>query len=112
MSSDYDASEFVDTDLQGQRASSSAGASLRRAPTREEVDSKVAEAQQKLMELKREQEALERERAGLEETRRRQMEFQTGRQEMIQNLTRGLGLLEESELAARRDAEQMTKTVT
>jgi len=83
-----------------------------RAPTREEVDSKMAEAQQKLAELKRVQEELERQRAGLEETRRRQVEFQTGRQEMMQHLTRGLGLLEESEFSARRDAEQMGKALT
>ena len=84
---------------------------LQRAPTREEVDSRVAEAQQKLVELKREQEELERQRAALEETRRRQMEFQTGRQETIQNLTRGVGLLEEAEFTARRDAEQMAKAL-
>jgi hypothetical protein len=75
------------------------------------VDRKVVEAQQKLVELKRAQEELERERAGLEELRRRQGEFQTGRQEIIQQLTRGLGLLEEAEFCARRDAEQMVKTV-
>jgi predicted nuclease with TOPRIM domain len=71
----------------------------------------VVEAQQKLVELKRAQEELERERAGLEELRRRQTEFQTGREEAIQNLTRGLGLLEEAEFAARRDAEQMAKAM-
>src|SRR3954469_22888002 len=49
--------------------------------------------------------------ASLEETRRRQIEFQTGRQETIQNLTRGVGLLEEAEFAARRDAEQMAKSL-
>ena len=31
---------------------------------------------------------------------------------MIHNLTRGLGLLEEAEFTARRDAEQMTKAIT
>ena len=56
-------------------------------------------------------EELERERASLEELRRRQAEFQTGRHEMIQNLTRGLGLLEEAEFTARRDAEQMAKAI-
>ena len=39
------------------------------------------------------------------------MEFQTGRQEMIHNLTRGVGLLEEAEFSARRDAEQMAKAL-
>ncbi len=115
MSSDYDATEFVDGDLQAHKSpysSPSSGAGpLQRAPTREEVNSKVADAQQKLAELRREQEDLERQRAGLEETRRRQMEFQTGRQEMLQNLTRGVGLLEEAEFNRRRDAEQMAKSL-
>jgi len=113
MASDYDATEFVDTDFQAQKSPFGAptpGDPLR-APTRDEVDRKVVEAQQKLAELKRAQEDLERERAALEELRRRQTEFQTGRQEMIHNLTRGLGLLEEAEFNARRDAEQMVKTV-
>jgi hypothetical protein len=72
----------------------------------------VGEKQIKLAELKRAQEELERERASLEELRRRQMEFQTGREEMLQHLTRGIGLLEEAELAARRDAEQMARVLT
>jgi hypothetical protein len=113
MSSDYDASEFVDGDFQAHSSSRPAqtAGQPQRAPTREEVDSRVADAQQKLAELKRAQEDLERQRAALEETRRRQIEFQTGRQEMIHNLTRGLGLLEESEFNVRRDAEQMAKAV-
>lgn len=116
MSAEYDATEFVDSDFQAAHkaaytGSVTAAASGSRAPTREEVDSKVGETQAKLAELKRVQEELERERAGLEETRRRQMEFQTGRQESIQNLTRGVGLLTEAEFAARRDAEQMAKSL-
>src|SRR4051794_8870281 len=113
MSSDFDATDFVDSDYQtGHQVPHGASAGeINRAPTREEVDSKVGETQQKLAELKRVQEQLERERAALEETRRRQLEFQNGRQEMVQNLTRGVGLLEEAEFNARRDAEQMGKTL-
>jgi hypothetical protein len=110
MPSDYDATEFVDGDFQPHH-SSHASAPLPRAPTREEVDSKVAAVHNRLAELKREKDEIERERATLEETRRRQIEFQTGRAEMLQNLTRGLGLLEEAEFSARRDAEQMAKTL-
>jgi hypothetical protein len=115
MASEYDATEFVDTDFQAHKSpysttATGAGGAMR-APTREEVDVKVSEAQQKLVELKRAQEELERERMALEEVRRRQAEFQTGRQEMIQHLTRGLGLLEEAEFTARRDAEQMAKAI-
>jgi hypothetical protein len=113
MASNYDPTDFVDDDFQTRPATHSVTGtgSAQRAPTREEVDSRVGDAQQKLAELKRQQEELERERASLEEVRRRQMEFQNGRQEMVHNLTRGLGLLEESEFTARRDAEQMAKTL-
>ena len=112
MSSDYDATEFVDGDFQGPKPPSRGTAGVgqpQRAPTREEVDSKLAEAHRSWRNSKRAQEELERQRGPLEETRRRQMEFQTSREEMIQNLTRGIGLLEEAEFTARRDAEQMAK---
>ena len=115
MPTQYDATEFVDTDFQAHKSPYAATPAMAgtafRAPTREEVDIKVTEAQQKLAELKRAQEELERERSSLEELRRRQMEFQNGRAEMVQHLTRGLGLLEEAEFAARRDAEQMAKSI-
>jgi chromosome segregation ATPase len=111
MASNYDPTDFVDDDFQTRSAAGTSTGTAQRAPTREEVDSRVGEAQQKLAELKRQQEELERERAALEEVRRRQMEFQSGRQEMIHSLTRGLGLLEEAEFTARRDAEQMSKTI-
>jgi hypothetical protein len=116
MAAEFDATEFVDSDFQAAHKAAYTGAApasgaVNRAPSREEVDSKVGETQQKLAELKRVQEQLERERSALEETRRRQMEFQTGRQETIQNLMRGVGLLEEAEFAARRDAEQMAKSL-
>jgi hypothetical protein len=113
MAAEYDATEFIDTDFEAHKSPFTASAAdPLRAPTREEVDRKVVEAQQKLVELKRAQEDLERERASLEELRRRQLEFQNGRQEMIQQLTRGLGLLEEVEFNSRRETEQMVKTIS
>src|SRR5271170_2387297 len=113
MAADYDATEFVDTDFQAHKSpfTPTSASDPLRAPTREEVDRKVVEAQQKLAELKRAQDELERERASLEELRRRQLEFQNGRQEIIHHLTRGLGLLEEAEFNTRRETEQMNKTL-
>ena len=74
MGSDYDPTDFVDRDFQAHKAPTAlanpAAATPLRAPTREEVDTRVVEAQQKLAELKRVQEELERERSSLEETRR------------------------------------------
>ena len=126
MATEFDPSEFVDDDFQSGRTAGGAAAAKApaalmfsapaagdggRAPTREELDARAGDMQNKLAELKRAQQELERERSDLEETRRRQAEFARGRQEMEQHLTRGVGLLEEAEFAARRDAEQMAKSL-
>jgi hypothetical protein len=116
MATEYDASEFVDREFEAAQrtfrgTTTAAPPDGLRAPTRDEVDGKVGDLQHRLAELKRAQTELERERGALEETRRRQTEFTTGREEVIHNLTRGIGLLEESEFAARRDAEQMARTL-
>ncbi len=119
MASTFDESDFVDSDYQSASTPAPAAATQtavpvvasQKPPTREELESKVGQTQQRLLELKRAQEELERERAGLEEARRRRLELQTGREEIVQNLTRGVGLLEEAEFAARRDAEQMSKSL-
>jgi hypothetical protein len=113
MNSTLDDSVFVDADYNAAKSGGYAtpGAATQRPPTREEIETKVSETQQRLVELKSAQEKLERERTALEEARRRQVEFQSGREEMVAHLTRGTGLLEEAEFSARRDAEQMTKTI-
>jgi hypothetical protein len=119
MAMEFDASDFVDSDFQtAQKAvrnvvatAPAATFASARPPTREELDSKVGETQLKLVELKRAQEELERARAALEEARRRQTEFLTGRDEMVQHLTRGVGLIEEAEFTARSEAEQMAKAL-
>jgi hypothetical protein len=120
MGSSFEQSDFVDHDFMSEQKAAGgpfatphpASAIAARPPTRDELDAKVSETQQKLVELKRAQDNLERERAALEEARRRQTEFQSGRDEMLQHLTRGIGILEETEFNARRDAEQMAKTLT
>jgi hypothetical protein len=120
MPAHHDTGEFVDSEFQSSHQAGyevpapgnfAPSAAPNRPPTREEIEAMVSEKQIKLAELKRAQEELERERASLEEMRRRQSEFHTGREEMLQHLTRGIGLLEEAELNARRDAEQMTRTL-
>jgi hypothetical protein len=111
---EFDESDFVDRDFQSAQKSgwgSSGPSPGARPPSREELEAKVGETQQRLQELKRVQDELERERAALEEARRRRSEFQTGREEMLEHLTRGIGLLEEAEFGVRRDAEQMAKTL-
>ena len=113
MPSDFDRTEFVDSDVltSARPAHMSESAAASRPPTREELDSRVSDAQRQLAELKCKQDELERERAALEEARRRRVELQTGREEMLHHLARGLVLLEEAELRSRRDAEQMAKSL-
>jgi predicted nuclease with TOPRIM domain len=112
-----DSTEFIDTDLLDAQKTGFAAisdvptGSMNRPPSREEIEALVSQKQLQLAELKRAQEELERERAGLEELRRRQSEFQTGREEMLVHLTRGIGLLEEQEMKLRREAESMTRSL-
>lgn len=117
MSSKLDESDFVDRDLEATQGSDapSPGAddsSADAPPSREELTSRVTETQQKLAELKRMQEEIERESNELQEARKRRIELTTGREEMVQHLTRGIGLLEEAELSSGRTAEQLAMTVS
>ncbi len=123
MSAPLDDPEFVDRDLQAGRAARPVAPSASpplmtppaspfgRPPTREELESQLTLRKQQLAELRARQEAVERERVALEEARRRQAEFETGRPEMIAHLTRGIELLTKAEFDARREAEQMAKTL-
>ena len=117
MSSKLDESDFVDRDLEATKESGAAAPGTDEPvadapPSREELTSRVTETQQKLAELKRMQEELERERSEVEEARKRRTELATGREEMVQHLTRGIGLLEEAELSSGRTAEQLAMTVS
>ncbi len=125
MSSPLDDSDFIDRDYQASQSSASAAATLPlgaamnpsatpaggRPPNREELEARLTERHQQLADLKRRQEAIERERVALEEARRRQAEFETGRPEIVQQLTRGIEVLEKAEFTMRREAEQMGKTL-
>ena len=118
MSSKFDESDFVDRDLEVAQESADISnepglspAETPHPPSQEELTERVSETQQRLVELKQMQEDLERERTEIEESRRRRSELSTGREEMVQNLTRGVGILEEAELSSGRTAEQLSRTV-
>jgi hypothetical protein len=120
MASPFDKAEFIDHDLPDSQPPRTASALpsvpavtpiTGRPPTREELEARASETQSRIAALRRAQEELERERSKVEEARRRRTEFETGRGEMRQHLTRGVGLLEQAEFKARRDADQMAKTL-
>jgi len=103
----FDGTDFVDADYSSPRATTPAT----RAPSREELDAQLTGTQQQLAKLKEAQEQLERARAAVEEMRRRRAEFALGRTEMLQSLTRAIGVLQKSEHEARQSAEQMSKSL-
>lgn len=112
MAQELDDTDFVDRDyLAARQGAGIRGSNAQRPPSREELDQRVGDTHQKLAELRRAQEALERERAALEEARRRRTELATGREELLHHLTRGIGLLEEGQLKAQREAAEMTRTL-
>lgn len=120
-----DESDFVDRDYEVARSATATAApstavapataavagGARRAPTREELDSQLTATQQQLTKLREAQEQLERARAAVEELRRKRAEYQNGRDEMLQHLTRAIGILEKTELDARREAEQAARSL-
>ncbi len=107
----YDGTDFEDTDYTAPRAAVPAAAAAGRAPSAEELSGQLTTTEQQLAKLRETQEQLERARAALGEMRRRRVEFTHGRAEMLQALGRGVGLLEAGEVKARRDAEQMAKSL-
>ena len=111
MTSKLDDSDFIDRDLESATETGTPSSSVA-PPSREELTTRVTETQQELTRLKRMQEELERERNEIEEARKRRTELATGREEMMQHLTRGIGLLEEAELANGRTVEQLAATVS
>jgi chromosome segregation ATPase len=104
MASDIDPTEFVDTDV---TAASDHGP----APSREELDTRSADVQDKLAELERRRSQLEKERTEVEEARRRRAELAHGHQEMLHHLTRGVAILQEEAITTRREADQMAKSL-
>lgn len=116
MASDYDTTEFVDTEVQTYIPATAKSAPVNAgdeaaAPTQEELDSNASDVQGKLAKLKRKRDQLETERSELEEAKRRRSELTQSHKEMLHHLTRGVGILEEEAITARRDAEQADKTL-
>jgi hypothetical protein len=98
--------DFEDTDFGSGQASDAAP-----APTLSELDGRLTGAHSELARLKQSSDELERQIQSIEERRRRRTEFARGLEEMRQHLTRANGLLGKAELDARREAEQLARTL-
>lgn len=79
------------------------------APTTDEFEEQVAQAQEQLEELRRQQEEIEHQKVELEQLRHKQSEFQRGRVEMVENLQHALDMLERDSFDAERRVEQFAR---
>lgn len=76
----------------------------------EELDAQVQKAQEQLLQLKRQQELIEKQKSELEELGRRQEALEQGRNEMIQNFSRSLVVLEREAYECEKRLEQLNNT--
>jgi hypothetical protein len=76
-------------------------------PMDDNMDQRVHLAQERLSRLRKEADEIEREKSALEELRRKQQGFIQGRAEMLERLSRAVGLLDRESTDNRRKIEQM-----
>ena len=74
----------------------------------EHLDNQVQRAQEQLLTLKRQQEAIERQKRELEELSRREEQFQQGRSEMVEKITRSRVMLERETFDAQKRVEMLS----
>ena len=80
---------------------------LKEPDSLEQIEDKVQRAQEQLLQLKRQQDLIEKQKRELEELGRRQAQFQEGRQEVVDNFTRALVVLDRERLDAQKRVEQL-----
>jgi hypothetical protein len=81
-------------------------------PTPEQLAAEVTDKAQQLVALRERQAQIERAKTELEELRRKRAEFDQGRSEVRDRLTHAITLLEQSELTARREVNQLGKSLS
>ena len=75
---------------------------LKEPDSLEQIEDKVQRAQEQLLQLKRQQDQIEKQKRELEELGRRQEQFQLGRQEVVDNFTRALVVIDREHLEATK----------
>ncbi len=77
---------------------------------KEELEHELQQKREQLLLLRRQQEELEKQKTDLEDLRRKHEEYARGRQEMIEQLTRALVLLDREQIEAQRRVELCIST--
>jgi predicted RNase H-like nuclease (RuvC/YqgF family) len=80
------------------------------ATPKEELERDLQQKREQLLLLRRQQEELEKQKTDLEDLRRKHEEYARGRQEMIEQLTRALVLLDREQVEAQRRVELCIST--
>jgi DNA repair exonuclease SbcCD ATPase subunit len=83
---------------------------LREGATEEQLENQVAKAQEQLLALKRQQDLIERQKRELEELSRKQAEFEDGKADIVEKLTRSLGIIERQSYETQKRYEQLNAT--
>lgn len=120
MGNNFDSTEFIDGDLESSepaaRKVSSSPDSISHVPydprdpnnLREEAET----YRKKISELQTEKEKLEKRTMMVEESRRKQLEFRQGRQELMVKLTRGIEILSENHKLRQQDLKVLEKNIS
>ncbi len=80
-------------------------------PTPEQLSAEVTDRSQQLVALRERQAQVERAKSELEELQRRRAEYDHGRGEVRDRVTHSITLLEQAEVTARREVEQLGKSL-
>ena len=83
--------------------STSAGSAL----SVDDLNLKVQQAEEVLLDLERRREQIERQKKQLEDIRRKQYEFEGGQRESVEQLRRGIVLLDQHEFDLKRECEEV-----
>jgi hypothetical protein len=73
----------------------------------DDLNLKVQQAEEVLLDLERRREQIERQKKQLEEIRRKQYEFEGGQRETVEQLRRGVVLLDQHEFDLKRECEEV-----
>jgi DNA repair exonuclease SbcCD ATPase subunit len=112
MSTDFFDDDLVKPDTgantDGADATSAEAAAARLSLQREQLTTQVADAAEEIERLRMRQEELEREKDRLAELNRKQEAYESGKREMIDQLTQAIALMEKDELQATRMVELLS----
>lgn len=119
MGNNFDSTEFIDGDLESNDSPKRKSGADPESPTHIPYDPRdpnnlreEAETyRQKISELQEQKERLEKRTLIIEESRRKQLEFRQGRQELMVKLTRGIEILGENQKLREQDLKTLAKNI-